>query len=72
VGSAQRTVRNWLFVTRILDELGVHPNAIGIDVGRASGLPGRLLCDSGYIICLEELTVASTLGIYQFRITLQS
>lgn len=48
VGSASRTVKNWLGASLLLDQLGVARAAKAVDFGSGSGLFVRLMRDVGY------------------------
>jgi Methyltransferase domain len=48
VGSASRTLKNWLGASTLLDQLGCDRKAIAVDFGAASGLFARLMRDVGY------------------------
>jgi Methyltransferase domain len=48
VGSASRTIKNWLGASTLLDQLGCDKNAVAVDFGAATGLFARLMRDVGY------------------------
>lgn len=48
VGSGSRTLKNWLGVSTLLDQLGCDRSAVAVDFGAASGLFARLMRDVGY------------------------
>jgi hypothetical protein len=48
VGSASRTIKNWLGASTLLDQLGCNRTDVAVDFGAATGLFARLMRDVGY------------------------
>jgi hypothetical protein len=48
VGSATRTVKNWMAATTLFDKIGLPRDSLIVDFGAATGLFARLLRDVGY------------------------
>jgi Methyltransferase domain len=48
VGSATRTVKNWMAASTLFDKIGLARDSLIVDFGAATGLFARLLRDVGY------------------------